>query len=194
MRYNDVICGRAFPADFKINKNELAARLASSTDDDKIKELIEEHNSAVSYRYAYAVMPVNVIDDIIEFDFMRIQSKSLAKVLDGSKQVVLIAFSSGIDIDRLISKKQYISNAEAFILDAIASAGVESFANYVCNAICAGKQTTKRFSPGYADFPLESQNKILKRLDAQNTVGITLSNDLLMIPMKSITAVIGIKK
>ena len=53
--------------------------------------------------------------------------------------------------------------------------------------------TTKRFSPGYSDFPLEFQRVLLAYLDAKNTVGIDLTDKILMVPSKSITAVLGIK-
>ena len=49
-------------------------------------------------------------------------------------------------------------------------------------------------APGYGDMPLSYQPEILKALNADYTLGITLNNSLLMTPMKSITAIMGIKE
>ena len=51
-----------------------------------------------------------------------------------------------------------------------------------------------RFSPGYGDFDLKYQKDILEYLDANKKIGISLTDSLMMIPTKSITAIIGIKR
>lgn len=49
-----------------------------------------------------------------------------------------------------------------------------------------------RFSPGYGDLPLALQPDLLNFLNAQRWVGITVGETLLMSPMKSVTAIMGI--
>ena len=51
-----------------------------------------------------------------------------------------------------------------------------------------------RFSPGYGDFALEIQREFLDILNASKTVGIVLSDGGVMIPEKSVTAVMGISR
>lgn len=51
---------------------------------------------------------------------------------------------------------------------------------------------TSRFSPGYGDYPLTEQSRIIGYLDAQRQIGLHVTSDSLMIPGKSITALIGI--
>ena len=51
-----------------------------------------------------------------------------------------------------------------------------------------------RFSPGYGDFPLEFQRNIGDLLQMAKNIGITLTDSLLMMPSKSVTAVIGCSK
>ena len=193
MIYKDIICGKCLPTEFDINGNELRARLGNSIDYPQINDLISEYNASASYKYAYIEIPVKVDDEFVEFDFAKVKSHSLARVLANCKSVIVIALTAGMKVDRLISRKHYSSKAEAFVLDGIASAGVESFADYVTNIVCKNRNVTNRFSPGYADFSIEIQKSLLSRLDAQTTLGIVLSKDLLMIPIKSITAIIGIK-
>ena len=57
-----------------------------------------------------------------------------------------------------------------------------------------GNLLSPRYSPGYGDVPLSVQKDICRELDCAKTVGITLTESLLMIPEKSVTAVIGIRK
>ena len=194
MKHNDVIVGKASPDEFRINPIELEARIGSKYCVESLEKLIQEHNKAAHYKYAYTEFPIRIDDDVVDLGFINIKSSSISKVLEGCERAILIALSSGLDVDRLISKKHYLSDTDAFLLDAIASAAVESFADYVCANISKNKAMTRRFSPGYSDFSIEVQPAFLDSLDAHNTVGIALTDSFLMIPAKSITAIIGIKK
>ena len=53
-----------------------------------------------------------------------------------------------------------------------------------------GLQATKRTAPGYGDFDLEAQRPLVDLLDAAS-IGITLTEDFLMLPAKSISGVLG---
>ena len=53
--------------------------------------------------------------------------------------------------------------------------------------------STKRFSPGYGDLALAHQKEVLKLLNAEKNVGITLTDTCLMVPTKSVSAIVGIK-
>lgn len=48
-----------------------------------------------------------------------------------------------------------------------------------------------RYSPGYGDLDLEIQPKLLKLLDGEQ-IGITTNSSHLLLPQKSITALIGL--
>lgn len=50
---------------------------------------------------------------------------------------------------------------------------------------------TWRYSPGYGDLPLTLQGKLLTLLDAPRRLGLTLTDSGLMLPRKSITAIVG---
>ena len=69
-----------------------------------------------------------------------------------------------------------------------------------CDRLCArlaqqfpDRQLTDRFSPGYGDLTLEMQRDVMAALDCGRTIGITLTDSLLMTPSKSVTAIIGMK-
>ncbi|HET8945692.1 MAG TPA: vitamin B12 dependent-methionine synthase activation domain-containing protein, partial [Candidatus Polarisedimenticolia bacterium] len=53
-----------------------------------------------------------------------------------------------------------------------------------------GLQATKRTAPGYGDFELEAQRPLVDLLDAA-AIGITVTEDFLMLPAKSISGVLG---
>ena len=51
---------------------------------------------------------------------------------------------------------------------------------------------TSRFSPGYGDFPLDYQRELLALTDAPRKIGLMVTSGSIMVPRKSITALIGI--
>lgn len=195
MIYNDIIFGSASPKDFEISKIELATRLNTNINFEYefINQYIDEFNKAVTYKYAYVRLPISVSNNVCDFGFATVESNSLSRVLRDCKEVFIMAVTTGIEIDRLITKLYLKQDSSAFFIDSIGSAAVESYADYLNKEICQNLNTTNRFSPGYADFPLEFQRDLLSRINANQTVGITVNNELFMTPMKSITAIIGIK-
>lgn len=124
--------------------------------------------------------------------------KNIARHLDGCVRCAVMAATIGIDIDNLIRQTEQSDMAKAVILDTCASVCIESLCDEV-SAKAADEQrkngcvTTSRFSPGYGDLPLDLQSSILSALNAGKLIGLTLTRTDIMIPRKSVTAVIGIK-
>ena len=50
---------------------------------------------------------------------------------------------------------------------------------------------TTRFSPGYGDFDIAHQKDIIRLLNCDRRIGLTLTGGYMLIPSKSVTAVIG---
>ena len=74
---------------------------------------------------------------------------------------------------------------------------VEAAADAVDAAIAAdaaraGLVRNGRFSCGYGDCPLTAQGPIIDALDARRALGITVTESCLLVPSKSITALIGL--
>jgi hypothetical protein len=55
-----------------------------------------------------------------------------------------------------------------------------------------GLTITRRFSPGYGDLPLDIQPALLAVLDAERRIGLTCTQSLILLPRKSVTALIGL--
>ena len=94
-------------------------------------------------------------------------------------------------------KAEYVDLAKSIIMDSAATTFVERTCDYVQEIIekeveKSGKYITMRYSPGYGDLPLECGKEILNILQSQNKIGLTTSSSGLMIPRKSVSAIIGI--
>lgn len=122
--------------------------------------------------------------------------KSLTANLKGCGEIFLFAATLGHSADRLIRREEALSEARGVVADAVASAAVEAG----CDRLCAHFATLAReenylrprFSPGYGDFPLQAQQAILDLLTANKLLGLTLTDSLLMLPTKSVSAIVGI--
>ena len=81
-----------------------------------------------------------------------------------------------------------------FVYDAVGSALAESVCDEAEKMIKKNLKCRPRFSPGYGDFPLSVQRDVLSLVNAERLVGITLTDTNLMLPQKSITAILGIRE
>ena len=115
------------------------------------------------------------------------------------REGVLLAATLGAGSERMLLREQARGASQALLLDAVLSAGIEA----VCDGIeaqlraeCAaqGLFLTDRFSPGYGDMPLGQTREILDVLDAQKRIGLTVTATGLMMPRKSVTAVMGVSE
>ena len=179
-----------------IDKNEAAVRLKipRSYTDETITRCEENLRRVLTCKYAYTKVSVEIkADNICDLGFGDIESRDLANALDGCKQAYILGVTIGIGADRLISRLALTSPAESFITDALASAAAESLCDYADNLLRGEGEKPFRYAPGYGDMPLSYQPAVLDVLNADYTLGITLNNSLLMTPMKSITAIMGIK-
>lgn len=123
--------------------------------------------------------------------------EDINNLLFSSESIVLMAVTLGREIEILIRKYSFSDLARSVILDATASAGVEALANDINKNLEEKYKPmflTDRFSPGYGDMPISVQKNFLDLLNAQRELGMTTTSSGIMVPRKSITAVIGISK
>ena len=77
------------------------------------------------------------------------------------------------------------------MISAVGSSAIECFCDTKTEKF---GPKNRRFSPGYGDLDLKYQPLILNELSALKHTGITLLENLMMTPSKSVTAIIGIEK
>ncbi len=122
---------------------------------------------------------------------------NVAALLSKSGEAALLAATLGMGSERLLLRTQAKSAALALVLDAVLTAMIEQVCDEACKAFEStlsgqGLRLTPRFSPGYGDMPLEQTAQICAVLDAGRQIGLTVSSSGLMIPRKSVTAIIGV--
>lgn len=186
-----------------LNEREAFRYMSCKFPDEQMKRLFEECLSecagALSYKACWREFPLLFCGDEINLGFARTKSRALFTNLKGCGKIVLFAATVGHEMDRLIKKQSLLSPAKSVCLQAIGSERVES----LCDTLNAelkeqykkqGFLLKPRFSPGYGDLPLSLQREIMPALDCAKLLGISLGENLMMSPSKSVTAIIGVYK
>lgn len=138
-------------------------------------------------------------DGTLNLGFIGTTSKNLFKNLRDCEEIILFTATIGIETDRIIRKYSAVSPLNAVVAQATGTVAIEAWCNILCRRFeeteqCKGNYLRPRFSPGYGDFPLSVQKRIFEVLDCSRKIGVTLTDSLLMIPSKSVSAIIGISK
>jgi len=161
--------------------------------EEALDNVLRQSTPKVCYKY-FAID----IGEKIEFGFMSVESKELAINLEGCQETVIFGATIGLYTDRQIQKELILSPSKALVYQAVGTAVVEA----VCNDFNEwlrhkerkkGRMLNPRFSPGYGDVALSIQKSICQELSLAKMAGITLTDSLLMVPEKSVTAIIGIR-
>lgn len=116
--------------------------------------------------------------------------------LRGCHSAIIMAVTLSGYADNYIRRAEISDMAQALIADCLCTAAVEQVCDIAEAEITASlpenSHTTWRFSPGYGDLPLEIQPNLLRVLNAEKLIGLTINDSLIMLPRKSVTALIGI--
>lgn len=122
--------------------------------------------------------------------------ETLARHLRGCREAYVVCGTLGVGVDALQRRLSVASGADALMVQALGAAFMESWMDETEAAIRAelapGESLVPRYSPGYGDWPLDAQRDLLAMLDAPRRVGVSLTDSLLMVPSKSVSAVIGV--
>lgn len=164
-----------------------------------IDECREEIKKLITPRTIYEYRNIKLMDEGVEVinTNLILKGKDIIEHLKNSKECVLMAVTLGNEVEKKTRLYEKINLTKAFILDACATTAVEEVCDAVESivrkkAIITGMDVTFRYSPGYGDLPLGVQNNFLRALDAQKKIGLTVSENNLLFPRKSVTAIIGI--
>ena len=136
-----------------------------------------------------------VLEDGVLLDCgVRLESKALAKHLQGCEELLLLAATLGSKVDIAIRRLTLGSVTEGAAAQAVAASVIEGYCDEVQAAYATDLHQKPRFSPGYGDWSLEEQKKLFRLLDCSKQIGLTLTEGLMMVPTKSVTAVIGLTR
>jgi hypothetical protein len=169
--------------------------------DDAIISTIKQIESQLSEtcgepKYTMGIWQCEVLSNTVSFNHYRVESQSLAKHLTGARYIGLFAVTLGVQADLLIKRYTIQDMHRSVVADAVASVMVDTYCDTIEKQLAAdpavsGLRHTKRFSPGFGDFELTYQKDILQMLNAYKRTGISLTDGCMLVPSKSITAVIG---
>ena len=123
----------------------------------------------------------------------------ICNYLKNSEKIAVFICSAG-DKFSILSKK---ANADGdylkgYIIDTLGSITAEHTANFIQKEIQSAVKKdalkiTNRYSPGYCNWNLSNQKELFSLLP-ENTCNISLTDSCLMLPIKSVSGIIGIGK
>lgn len=162
---------------------------------DMLDECIKSLCAAAQPRTIWRMLPVEHTDAGVKLGGLLLGGNDIALHLTGCREAVLLAATLSAPVDALIRRSEISDMTRALMYDAIAGAAIE----HVCNTLeiklrqeLGYPYYTERFSAGYGDFPISQQTDLIRLLDAQRKIGLTVTPRNTLLPMKSVTALIGL--
>lgn len=168
--------------------------------DKDIDKYLKQAETTFTARGKAAVYPLSRADDAhIAIEGIRIESPMLTRLLEKSSAVYLMAASiPQRDVDRIGQAMRDGEGLKAIVFDAYAS----EFVDGTLDVIIARKNealrrtgqklTKRRFSPGYGDLDLRYQKAFFDLL-AMQTLDVTINENYLLSPEKSVIAIAGVE-
>lgn len=136
-----------------------------------------------------------VVRELPAFDMGNI----ILRQLRGSEAYALFMCTAGEEFETFQKRlKTEGDMVRVFIADALGSVIAEKCADQMENSLQLsidklGWKHTNRFSPGYCGWHVSEQQKLFPLFDG-HTCGITLTESSLMVPIKSVSGIIGLGK
>ena len=173
-------------------------RNAKNFDEQSIINACEEAQLLIEVRGIWKMYDYDsTLQKVLSEPPVIIDGKSIGKHLNACDKVICLAATVGDKIEQEVTRRfkigEYVSS---MLLDAAATTAVEQAADAMEKAISQkisrdGYTMRWRFSPGYGDWPLTQQPDLF-RLSSAEEIGMKLSTAMMMMPRKSITAIIGL--
>lgn len=164
-----------------------------------IDETIKEAKELVNPKKVVARYKITINDTGVSLDNTNLilTGEDIKNHLKYSKDIYIMAVTLGSAIEKKIAYYEKIDLTKAVILDSCATTAVEEFCDFIEEDIkkiaeSEYKGITFRYSPGYGDLPIDIQKDFLDTLNATKTIGLTVSSHNLLMPRKSVTAIIGL--
>ena len=110
-----------------------------------------------------------------------LKGEDIFRHLEGCSEALLLAVTVGPGVDGQIRRAGVGDIAAGVASDAIGSVLAEQ-----------DKYLTGRFSPGYGDWPIGVQPLVAAALDTARRAGLCVTENDLMTPRKSVTALLGL--
>lgn len=168
--------------------------------DEEVRKLCEKSYTelckVITPKYIYKEYEFTKTEDGIIVDGIEFKSRKLLNHLRNSSTVVFFGATIGTGADMLIRKYSVTDSSMTSVTHCVGASLVENLCDKACEDL---KKTIQgehrpRFSPGYGDLDISSQEDFFKLLPMTKQMGVTLSDSFLMTPSKTVTAIIGVIK
>lgn len=136
--------------------------------------------------YSLDHQPLKIKELDIQIDY-----PELIDLFDSCNRVAIVACTLGIQIDKLLRYYSLIDMTKMTVFDAVASSYLEAKCDEFENNQNFGKHTF-RFCPGYGNVPLSLNKKLAQALACDKHIGVTIQENNLLIPQKSMIGLVGI--
>lgn len=170
----------------------------------KITQCIKKTREIINPRFIfreYKIKKSQIYDSksevYLEGANLTLKSDDVYNLLLECDECILMSATLGLEIEREIRKLTYTDLTKGIIIDACATTAIEEVCDIVQDNIAKkllkeDKYITYRYSPGYGDLPIEKNVDINNLLNSQREIGLTVTNSGIMIPRKSVVALIGV--
>lgn len=170
----------------------------SATIKQRVTELLCLAKELSDFKYVYQKFKISNIDEqSIDLGFKRLESRALAKNLAGCGELFIFVATLGMEYEKKLRFFSASEPADALIFQAIGAELLEDFCDKLTQEVFLkdypeGYGAKPRFSPGYGDLTLEVQKDIFRILKPEKLIGAYLTDSLMMVPSKTVTAIVGI--
>ena len=189
-------------------KNEIRARekIGAIDNSDKafaisrsLNECLNKAKSLSKPNYIHVIKNISLIgEDFIEIEGgIRYSTGRIAQYIKGSSEIVIFLVTIGEKIEKIAGELTSGNEPlQGYLFDRIGSFAVESLAESVERKIRKDysklkMSVSRRYSPGYCDWPIEEQHILAKVVDFSK-IGVSLNESCMMKPKKSISAILAI--
>lgn len=158
----------------------------------EVKDMLEDISTWLRPRLAYTVVRECPFDN----DAM---GRIVTRQLRGSEAYALFVCTAGVKYQDLMERLTEEGDmVRLYIAHSIGSVLAERCADYMEKVLQAnidklGWHRTNRFSPGYCGWHVSQQQLLFPLLEGHNT-GVILTPSSLMMPIKSVSGIIGLGK
>lgn len=171
---------------------------------EKIKQCIKKTREIINPRFIFRKYKIKKLklSDVksevyLEGANLTLKSNDIHNLLLECDECILMSATLGLEVEREIRKLTYTDLTKGIIIDACATTAIEEVCDIVQDNIAKkllkeDKYITYRYSPGYGDLPIEKNVNINNLLNSQKEIGLTVTNSGIMIPRKSVVALIGV--
>ncbi len=178
-------------------------RYGKNKPDDQIQEIIDncekELLNSITPAYYYSIFNINHEPNKVTLENCNLSliGEDISNHLKDCDKAILFCATLSHGPDKLIRINQVRDMTKSIIIDALASAAIEQICDLIQEEIkerFPSLYQTWRFSPGYGDLPLDIQKEFINVLSATKRAGISSTNTNMLIPSKSVTAIIGLSE